>query len=266
MEIKNLLTNGNKITFLIKGTNPSFVNTIRRLIIEEVPTMAIEDVELRDNSSALYDEIIAHRLGLLPLKTDLKSYNLQEECTCKGNGCAKCQLKMTIKTKGTATVYASEIKSKDPKIKPVYPKMPIVKLLKGQKLELEATARLGKGRDHSKYSPALVYYKGCPIIEFKSKITNPDEVVASCPVNVFELKKNNVAIIKDNHLKCHLCNACVDASKGAIQIKSSDTDFIFSVESWGQLAPRDIVKEAIKIFEKKLDAFSKALIKKEKAK
>lgn len=264
MEVKKLSADQNKISFLVKGINPFFANTIRRLIMEEVPTMAIEDVEFRDNSSTLYDEIIAHRLGLLPLKTDLKSYILPKQCTCKGKGCAKCQLKMTLKARGAAVVYASEIKSKDPKIKPVYPKMPIVKLLKGQKLEFEATAQLGQGKDHSKYVPALVYYKNCPIIEFKSKITNPEDVVASCPVNVFELKKNEISIIKDNILNCHLCLACVDASKGAVKVKGSSKDFIFNIESWGQLAPRDIIKEAIKIFTKKLDDFNKALAKKEK--
>jgi DNA-directed RNA polymerase subunit D len=260
MEVKQLSTaDKNKASFLIKGTNAFFVNTIRRLITEEVPVMAIEDIEFRDNSSALYDEIIAHRLGLLPLSTDLKSYNQIEECTCEGKGCAKCQLKMILKAKGAATVYASEIKSKDPKVKPIYPKTPIVKLLKGQRLELEATAQLGKGKDHSKFTPALAYYQNYPIIEFKSKITNPEQVVASCPVNVFELKKDEIAIIKDNHLKCHLCQACVDASKGAVQVTPSETEFIFNIESWGQLAPRDILKEAVKILTNKLDDFNKEL-------
>ncbi len=63
---------------------------------EEVPTMAIEDVEFRKNNSILYDEIIAHRLGLVPLKTDLKSYNLPEKCKCKGEGCARFQLTVPI--------------------------------------------------------------------------------------------------------------------------------------------------------------------------
>src|SRR3972149_11609867 len=76
-----------KVTFLVKGTSVSYVNTIRRLIMNEVPTMAIEDVEIRKNSSILYDEIIAHRLGLIPLTTDLKSYNLPDKCKCEGKGC-----------------------------------------------------------------------------------------------------------------------------------------------------------------------------------
>ncbi len=68
-----------KLSFVIKDTTAAFVNTLRRIMVEEVPTMAVEDVEFRKNSSALYDEMIAHRLGLTPLKTDLKSYNLPEK-------------------------------------------------------------------------------------------------------------------------------------------------------------------------------------------
>ena len=67
-----------KVSFIIKDTNAAFANALRRIIIEEVPTMAIEEVEFRKNNSILYDEIIAHRMGLITLKTDLKSYNLPE--------------------------------------------------------------------------------------------------------------------------------------------------------------------------------------------
>jgi DNA-directed RNA polymerase subunit D len=98
----------------------------------------------------LYDEMIAHRLGLVPLTTDLKSYNLPQKCTCKGAGCAKCQLKVSLKAKSAGLVLSSEIKTKDPEVKPVFDDIPVVKLLKGQDLELTATAVLGKGKEHAK--------------------------------------------------------------------------------------------------------------------
>src|SRR3989344_9129139 len=78
-----------RVSFLMKGSNAAFVNALRRCIINEVPTMAIEYVEIRKNNSILYDEIIAHRLGLIPLKTDLKSYTMIANCSCQGAGCAK---------------------------------------------------------------------------------------------------------------------------------------------------------------------------------
>ncbi len=253
-----------KISFILKNANAAFANAIRRSAIEEVPVMAIEDIEFRNNSSVLYDEIVAHRIGLIPLTTDLKSYNLPDKCKCGGKGCAQCQLKLTLKVRGQGTVYASELKSTDPKVKPVYPKIPITKLLKGQKLELEATAILGKGKDHAKWCPGLVYYKLMPIIEIKKKCTNPEVGVEQCPQNVFEIKNNKLVLNKDNSLKCHLCNACVDICepKGAITLDKNDKDFIFYVESWGQLEPKEIIDEALKIINDTSNEFIKEIKKK----
>ena len=97
------------------------------------------------------------------------SYELPEECSCKGAGCAKCQLKITLKTGKRGIVLASDAHSKDPKCKFAYPDMPIVKLLAKQKLELEATAVLGQGKNHAKWSPGLVFYKQEPSIKFDDK-------------------------------------------------------------------------------------------------
>ena len=250
MEIRLLNYNKDeeKLSFIIKDTTPAFVNTLRRIIIEEVPTMAIEEVEFRKNNSILYDEMIAHRLGLIPLKTDLKSYNLPEKCKCKGEGCARCQLKLTLKaTKGSGTIYASELKSKDPAVKPVYPKMPIVKLLKGQSLELEATAVLGKGRVHSKWSPALVYYKHKPVIEI-GNVKNPEEIVEKTHGNVFEIKNGKLEVIKDNLFKYDLAGIVEEVSNGEVKVNYSD-DIIFYIESWKQLTCKEILNQALSIFD-----------------
>ena len=126
IELLKLDKKQDKLSFILRNANPAFANAIRRNAIEEVPVMAIEDVEFRNNSSVIYDEIIAHRLGLIPLTTDLKSYNLPDKCKCNGNGCAQCQLKLILKAHSQGTVYSSEIKSTDPKAKPVYSKIPIV--------------------------------------------------------------------------------------------------------------------------------------------
>ena len=253
-----------KLSFVLKNTNAAFANTLRRSAIGEVPIMAIEDIEFRNNSSALYDEIIAHRIGLIPLTTDLKSYNLPDKCKCNGKGCAQCQLKLTLKVRGQGTVYASELKSTDPKVKPVYPKTPITKLLKGQKLELEATAILGRGKDHAKWCPGLVYYKNMPVININKQCKNPELVIEQCPQNVFEIKNNNLVVNRDNLLKCHLCNACVDICepKGAIILDNTNKDFIFYVESWGQLSCKEIIDEALKIIKDTSDEFIKEIKKK----
>jgi len=248
-----------KISFIIKDTNAAFVNTLRRTMIEEVPTMAIEDLEFRKNNSILYDEIIAHRIGLIPLKTDLKSYNLPENCKCDGKGCARCQLKLTLKVTGAGTVYASDLKSKDPSVKPVYPKMPIVKLLKGQSLELEATAMLGKGRTHSKWSPCLAYYKRKPIIEI-GNVKNPEEVVEATHGNVFEIKNGKLEVIKENLFKHDFAGVIEEVSKGEVKVKH-DNDFIFNIESWGQLTCKEILNQATAIFDETYDDFAEKIKK-----
>lgn len=258
MEVKLLKKENEKLSFVLKDSHAFFANTLRRIIIEEVPTLAIEDVEFRANSSALYDEIVAHRLGLIPIKTDLKSYELPSECSCKGKGCAKCRLKLTLKAKGAGVVYAENIKSRDPKCKPVHEKMPITKLLKGQNLELEATAILGQGKEHSKWVPGLVFYKEYPLIEITKEGESCEEAANVCPVNVFEFKKGKLTINKENHLNCHLCNACVDVCKG-IKVEGSKDDFVFYIESWGQLDPKDMIKEAVNRFQKKTSEFVKLL-------
>lgn len=249
----------NKMSFIIKKTTPAFVNTLRRLIIDEVPTMAIEDVEFRKNDSVLYDEMVALRLGLLPLTTDLRGYNLPGKCTCKGEGCAKCQVEITLKTKASGTILANKLKSKDPKIKPVYEDMPITKLEGEQELEFVAKAQLGKGKVHTKWSPGLAFFKQKPII----KINNPEkclDAVKVCPLNIFEEKNGKAVVNKDNVLLCHLCNACIDACpKNSLEVYGSEEDYIFNIESWGQLKPKQIVERAIVELTAKLDEF-KALV------
>jgi len=263
MEVRVLENNKEKgkLSFLLKDSNPVFANTLRRLMLDEVPTMAIEDVEFLKNNSLLYDEIIAHRLGLVPLKTDLKSYNLPDKCKCEGKGCNRCQLKMILRaTKGSGTVYASEIKSKDPAIKPVYGDMPIVKLLKSQTLELEATAILGRGKDHAKWSPCHAYYKYKPIIEITGEVKNPDAVIEVDHNNIFEIKDRRLVINKDKVLDCDLSLDFSEIDK-AIKVTASDTDFVFYVESFGQLSCREIVTKALDIFDEQLDDFVEELKK-----
>jgi len=252
-----------KLTFLLNNTSATYANTIRRLMVEEVPTMTIEDVEIRENSSALYDEILAHRLGLVVLQTDLKSYNLPKECSCGGAGCAKCTLKLTLSAKAEkdpVNVYASSIKSKDPKVVPVYDKTLIVTLYPGQKIKLEATAVLGQGKDHAKFSAGLFFYKYMPEIEILKSCDNCGMCIKECPKAVFKSEKGKVVVDQDKLYDCHLCGACVDiCPKKAVKVKGSENDFVFTVETWGALSCKKIVEKATEIFEDKLKEFDKLL-------
>ncbi len=103
-----------------------------------------------------------------------------------------------------------------------------------------------------------------PIININKKCKNPDLVVEQCPQGVFEVKNNRLVLNKDNLLKCHLCNACVDICepKGAITLDKNNKDFIFYVESWGQLSCKEIINEALKIIKDTSNEFIKEIKKK----
>lgn len=159
MRVKNFKKEENRISFNVGGVDVWMVNILRRIIISEVPVMAIEKVTFYDNASIMNDEFLAHRLGLLPLKTDLKTYNRIKDCTCKGKGCGKCTTIFTLDAKGHKTVYAGDMKSKDPKVVPVYGKTPLVKLGESHHLEFEAVAQLGTGKDHMKWQGGLASYE-----------------------------------------------------------------------------------------------------------
>lgn len=148
-----------KAIFTFKDTHNTIVNSIRKIVIDEVPTMAIEDVEVVANESPLYDETVAQRLGLVPLKTDLNSYNFKDKCKCGGVGCAMCEVKLVLSQDGDGYVYTSSIKSDDPQVVPTDLEIPITKLFNGKKVELNLKAVLGCGKVHAKWSPAHAYLK-----------------------------------------------------------------------------------------------------------
>lgn len=150
-------SNPSRIRLRLKGVDRAYANAIRRIAISQVPTMAIDDVVILENSSVMFDELVAHRLGLIPLKTDLNKYNLPEECDCKNPlGCQKCRVLLVLDAEANDKVRAvnsSDLVSEDPETKPIAENVPIVKLAPGQKIKLEAYARLGKGSEHAKWQP-----------------------------------------------------------------------------------------------------------------
>lgn len=249
----------NTVSFILKDGSPSFANIIRRALMEEVPTMAIEDVEFEKNGSILYDETIAHRLGLIPLTTDLKSYMLPSECKCEGKGCARCQLKLTLKEKGPCMVYASSLKSRDAAVKPVIGEIPITKLLKNQALGLEATAVLGLGKDHVKWSSGHVFYKQKVNVEIdNSKIPDKEKCVEIVPNNVLELKDGKLSVAKDKLLDAGMCEVAAELFPEGFTITRTN-DFVFTLESWGQHDCKGLLLEASKVIEKKLGLFVEKL-------
>ena len=134
-----------------------YVNAIRRLSINEVPTLAIDDVVILENSSVMHDEAVAHRLGLIPLRTDLHRFVLPHDCDCNSTlGCSKCRVLLSMDSEAndkTKVITSGDLVSEDEVVKPISTEIPIIVLAPAQKLKFEAYARLGFGKDHAKWQP-----------------------------------------------------------------------------------------------------------------
>ncbi len=273
MEVSVLDEKSNSLRFMLKDSTPAFANALRRAMVSEVNSMAIDDVVFIENSSLMYDEIIAHRLGLIPLSTDLDAYVPRAECDCGSElGCNKCTAGLTLEAEATdhsVTVYSSDLRS-ETDVKPVSDKIPIARLAPFQRLKLEAYARLGRGQEHAKWSPvSACSYKYLPKVTVRPEnLANPEEVVKWCPRDVYQYDPQSKIIVK-NELNCTLCGDCVEHAvpvdpkrQFPIEIEGIDTSFIFYVESTGTLSPRRVVLAAASLVTKKSATLEK-LIKKE---
>lgn len=152
--------NENRIVVKLKGIPLQYANALRRICLSGVPTFAIDDVVMIENSSVLADEGVSHRLAMLPLKTDLSRFVEPSACDCHSEiGCSRCRVLLMLDSGNsdtTRTVTSQDLSSEDEVVKPVNPNIPIVALAPGQKLKIEAYARLGRGSEHAKWNSATV--------------------------------------------------------------------------------------------------------------
>ena len=148
LEITN--ENDEKVSVKIKGVPLQYANALRRICLNGVPIYAVESIDILENSSVLADEGIAHRIGLIPLKTDLSASK-------DGNENDKIMLTLDSGVSDeTRTILSGEIKSQDDSVIPTSKDIPIVTLAPGQSLKFEAYARLGKGTEHAKWNSATI--------------------------------------------------------------------------------------------------------------
>ena len=148
LEITN--ENDEKISVKIKGVPLQYANALRRICLNGVPIYAVESIDVLENSSVLADEGVAHRVGLIPLKTDLIASK-------DGNENDKIMLTLDSGVSDeTRTILSGELKSQDESVVPTSNDIPIVTLAPGQSIKFEAYARLGKGTEHAKWNSANI--------------------------------------------------------------------------------------------------------------
>ena len=149
-----------KMSIKLKGVPLQYANALRRLCLNGIPVFAIDTVDIIENSSVLPDEGLAHRLGLVPLKTDLARFNEPSKCDCQSEtGCSNCKVMLVLDSGDTdvsKAVLTDELISEDDSVKPTSEKIPIVQLAPGQRVKVECYARLGRGREHAKWNSSNV--------------------------------------------------------------------------------------------------------------
>jgi DNA-directed RNA polymerase II subunit RPB3 len=180
------------ISFEMSNTDISMANSLRRIMIAEVPTLCIDLVTFEDNTTSLLDEVIAHRLGLIPLTSnrDMSKWRYNHECDCPSH-CRKCSVKFTLDCDFRRMVQekpahqqdlaipitSRDLISDDPDVNAVLfasedemqtsrdEGIVILLLGPGQRIRLEAIAKKGIGKEHAKWSPvATVALKYDPVI------------------------------------------------------------------------------------------------------
>ena len=149
-----------KMSVKLKDVPLQYANALRRVCLNGVPVFAIDTVDILENSSVMPDEGLAHRLGLIPLKTDLTRFNEPSECECKSEtGCSNCKVMLVLDSGDsdvTRTVLSNELTSEDDSIKPISDNIPIVELAPGQRVKVECYARLGRGSEHAKWNSSNI--------------------------------------------------------------------------------------------------------------
>ena len=254
MDIQILEMTDRKASFILKDSSPAMANALRRTILTDIPKMAIDKVEFHlgpimvdgkeyESITPLFDEITAHRLGMIPVPTDLKMFVPQSECSCGGEGCPSCTIMYSLNKIGPCTVLSGDlIPLGDPNLKVKDEFIPVVELADGQAVLIYTIATMGTARKHVKWQAANgVGYKYAPIVEIDAKKCRKcNKCLTECPQRVFgEVMEP---------LKCVLCDSCLSfCPSGAISVVADEKNFVFSFETDGSLTAEAVLNKAAEL-------------------
>lgn len=246
------------VRIVVEDANPSYANALRRALLSEVPVMAVDEVIFYANTTAFLDEEIAHRLAMVPIRTDLKTYSI-------GDGAV-----VTLKLDRTASedmevVYAGDLEPSDPVIVPVRPKIPLVKMAKGDRLRFDAIVRMGKGKWHAKWQAVSgLGYTYYPVYSLAPEAAERcADALESCPEGTVEREEDGSVVVRD-YLSCRGLEERIDRIRRERPelvrvVEWDDTRFIIKFESTGALTVPEILRAAVDELLKKFDRFEQEL-------
>ncbi len=255
MKMKVIEKTDTKMRFMLEGASPAFANTFRRVMMNEVPTLAVEYVDIEENNSGMFDEMLGHRLGLIPL-TVPKKFSFKDKCKCDGKGCSVCEVTFVVEKQGPCIVRSGDMKSTNDEARPTDADIPIVELLEGQRLKFDAVAQMGCGKQHMKWQAAVVGYRYTASVKiYPDRDGDVDAyTIDVCPTNVFEKKEGGIKVARPED--CNLCMRCVDVAKdNAAVVTPDDSTFMFKVESVSGLPVGEVVGRALEEMENRTDDF-----------
>ena len=274
----------------ICGVGPAVSNAYRRIMIAEVPTMAIEHCFIYNNTSVIQDEMLAHRMGMIPIRANPTKFQWRDKKEGPESTRADLTIVFTLKTKCEKKPDADPDKSgrredlytnyrvlsghlkwkpipgqekifvdKDT-LRPVHKDILIAKLSGKQELDLRLHAVKGIGRDHAKFSPvATASYRLMPDIKLKEKITGEAaERLAECfSKGVIELQgPAKKAVVVNPRIDTGSRNVFRYADlKDKVEYDLIKDHFLFTVESTGCIPALDILLQSCDILESKCEYF-----------
>lgn len=276
-----------ELEFDIIGCHPSIANAFRRLILSEVPSMAIEKVLITTNTSIIQDEVLAHRIGLIPLKADprLFEYKSDDQDPLVGTEHDTLEFELKVKcirrkdTKDTASlddlyknhrVLSGKMKwipkgkqaelYKELDVGPIHDDILLVKMRPGHELDLKLLAVKGIGKDHAKFSPvATAFYRLMPEIELLKDVTGDNaKLIQKCfspGVIGIDADTDKAYVIDARYDTCSRNVFRYPQLENTVRMSRIRNHFIFTIESVGALRPEEIFIESVKNLRKKCQMF-----------
>ena len=244
MQITVLENTPTRAGFLITKAGPegiAYLNAIRRAIISQLPSFAIEDVTVYENNSALFNEYIAHRLGLIPL-------------TYEESMVPDAQVEFSLMAEGPCTVYSRDLKTADEKVRVFAQNVPIAVLGLDQKLRLEAVAILGTAKTHAKFQCAHASYAALTELTPQKKVSEDDivQTYAASSEKPEEFAKKHPEL-------CDFNLEHVKIGETAYKVECKDDSFLFYVESYNNIPAEKQFENAVALVKAKLSELSAAL-------